>query len=176
MLLNNPEAVNITARNIAYMKVITYIRAGYVLHGFSIVVFSLFFICFSHFRISTGWFKLLYGILSIFLFSITITSQLDARSRYQNYKLCKDLLYQYGCRVVVMKPFSRSRCQRDALTEAASQLGLQLQMKQYFDSLGYRWYHIIPTVLIENPLILFTRSYWLTTFFVHTYKSKYFYW
>jgi hypothetical protein len=112
----------------------------------------------------------------MFLLSVTVTSQLDAYSRFQNYKMMKDLLFQHGYRELFLKPFSRSRCQRDAVSEAASQLGLEADINLYFKRLGYKWYHIIPSVLIENPLILLTRNYWQTTFFVSYYRSKYFCW
>lgn len=176
MLIHDTATLKVSAKHIAWMKFITYLRTGYILHGFSILVFTLFLLCFSRLQSSAGWSLIVFALLSMFLFSITITSQLDAYSRYQNYKLAKDLMYQNGCRILIMKPLSRSRCQRDALAEAAHQLGLHVPVKQYFNSLGYRWYHVVPSVLIENPLVILTRSYWFTTFFVPTYKSKYFYW
>ncbi len=115
-------------------------------------------------------------ILSVYLFSLLVTTQLDAYSRYQNYKMVKDMLYKNGFRGLIVKPFSKSQCQREAVKEAACQLNMDKQVKKYFYDSGYRWFHIIPTVLLENPLLFFTKGYWITTFFVPNYRSKYFIW
>ncbi|MCX6303763.1 MAG: hypothetical protein NT040_02235 [Bacteroidetes bacterium] len=105
-----------------------------------------------------------------------VTTQLDAFSRFQDYKMIKDLFYIYGFRGLLVKPYARSKCQRDAVMEAASQLGLRSAANKHFYNLGYRWYHIVPSVLIENPLLLLSTGYWRTTFFVPKYESKYFHW
>jgi hypothetical protein len=159
-----------------YMRTVSYIRTGFILHAFSIIVFSLFLLCYSQLFDSKGFMLILFLLLSMFLFSISITSQLDAYSRYQDYKRVKDLLHKHGFRELFMKPYSRSRCQRNAISEAALQLGMLPLINSYFYQAGYRWYHIIPTILIENPLVFFTRHYWYSTFLVPKYESKYFYW
>jgi len=170
------ESNSISHWYIFYQKFVTFIRTGRTLHYFFIVSLILFivFLTLARFRekgiISTE------GILTLFFLSICLTTELDAYSRYQNYKLIKDLLYEYGFRIIVLKPFSKSSCQRDAAIEAARQLKIYSNVAQYFYILGYRWYHIIPSLLIENPLKILTKSYWISTFFVTRYKSKYFIW
>jgi len=161
---------------IFYRQCVTYLKTGYILHFFSLLVLTLFLLCLDISETSTGIKQLGFGLLSMFLFSVTITSQLDAYSRFQNYKMVKDLLYIHGFRELFLKPFSRSRCQRDAVSEAAVQLGLSSDINLYFSRLGYKWYHIFPSLLIEKPLLILTRNYWYTTFFVSYYKSKYFCW
>lgn len=176
MLREEAFTKDISEGYILYRQCVTYLRTGYILHAFSIFVFGLFLLCLDVLLATSGVLFIVYGLLCCFLFSVTVTSQLDAYSRYQNYKMVKDMLYQHGFREFFIKPFSRSRCQRDAVTEAASQLGMNANVHSYFIRLGYRWYHIIPSVLIENPLVLLTRNYWYTTFFVPNYKSKFFCW
>lgn len=112
----------------------------------------------------------------MFFFSLIITTEFDAYNRYQNYKMVKDLLYRHGFRELLVKPFSKSSCQRDAAAEAARQLEMKEKAAKYFYRLGYRWYHIIPSILVENPMTFFTKMYWVSTFFVPRYKSKYFLW
>jgi len=174
----NEEALSkgISGWYIFYRQCITYLKTGAILHAFSILVLILFMLCFNTQQTADGVNQFGYSLLSMFLFSITITSQMDAYSRFQNYKMVKDLLYQHGFRELFLRPYSRSRCQRDAVTEAAAQLGLYSHIDLYFGKLGYWWHHIIPSVLLENPLIILTRNYWYTTFFVSYYKSKYFCW
>ena len=113
---------------------------------------------------------------SVYFFSLIITTQLDAYSRYQNYKMAKDLLYQYGFKKPLVRLFSKSKCQREAIAEAGNYLGMKKEVIDYFYSMGFRWYHILPHIIIKRPEIFFTKSYWQSTFFVSNYKSKYFYW
>jgi len=176
MLHEEAYAKEISGGYILYQQCITYLKTGYILHCFSIIVFYLFLVCLAVLQTATGIEFIGFGLQSGFLFTVSITSQMDAYSRYQNYKMVKDMLYQHGFRELFLKPLSRSRCQRDAVREAAAQLKMDPLIKQYFKKLGYKWYHIIPSVLIENPLVLLTRNYWYTTFFVSYYKSKYFCW
>jgi hypothetical protein len=50
------------------------------------------------------------------------------------------------------------------------------ELNVYLDSLGFRWFHVIPKVVISKPGTLLTRSFWEKTFFVKPYTSKYFMW
>jgi hypothetical protein len=113
---------------------------------------------------------------SVYFFSLIITTQLDAYSRYQNYKMAKDLLHQYGFKKPLIRVFSKSKCQREAIAEAGNCLGFKKEVNDYFYSMGFRWYHILPIAIAKKPKTLFTKDYWLSTFFVSNYKSKYFYW
>jgi hypothetical protein len=159
-----------------YKRLAAYLRAGWMLHLFCISTFALFMVCLLPLFDAEGWELLTYTLLSAFFFSVTVTTQLDAYSRYQNYKFIKDLFHEYGFRELLLRPFSRSKCQRDAVLEASTEPGFRADVNRYFYGKGYRWYHIVPSLLIENPLLLLTRGYWLTTFFVPRYDRKYFYW
>ncbi len=161
---------------VLYKKFIAFIRTSFILQLFFILTIVLFIYFVNRFYLSG---KILFSINTLFImffFSLSVTTQLDAYSRYQNYKLIKDMMHKNGYRSLIIKPFSRSRCQRDAVREAAHQLELQSMVKQYFYETGYRWYHIMPSVLLQNPFLIFTKGYWITTFFVPRYVSKYFLW
>ncbi|MEZ5082987.1 MAG: hypothetical protein R2750_06015 [Bacteroidales bacterium] len=109
----------------------------------------------------------------LFLISLPVFSQLDARSRFQNYKQIKDQLYAYGFDIRIFRPIIKSRCQRDAALLACTQLGYKDSGKSFFKSCGYKWYHIIPDYFFQTPQIIFTIYFWKTTFFTPTYYSKF---
>ena len=176
LILNENPSARKSVCMILYKRTAIYLRVGVILHLFCLLTLSLFLWCFNNLFISSGWQFFNNLLLSMFFFSHLFTTQLDAYSRYQNYKMVKDLFHVYGFRSLLAKPYSRSKCQRDSVLEAATQLGLRSSAIQYFRNSGYRWYHIIPSVLIEDPALLFTRGYWLTTLFVPKYTSKYFLW
>ena len=170
------DSSSFPSRYVLYKKIAAFIRTSYILQLFFTLTIFLFVVFVNRFYLSG---KILFSINTLFImffFSLGITTQLDAYSRYQNYKMIKDMMYKNGFRSLIIKPFSRSRCQRDAVKEAANQLELQSRVKQYFFESGYRWYHIIPSVLLQNPFLIFTKGYWITTFFVPRYISKYFLW
>lgn len=146
------------------------------LQAFCILSFLLCDLNFLALENAEGIPYLFHLFFSIYFFSLIITSQLDAYSRYQNYKMAKDLLHQYGFKKPLIKVFSKSKCQREAIAEAGNCLGIKKEVNDYFYSMGFRWYHILPHMIIKKPQTFFTKSYWLSTFFVSNYKSKYFYW
>jgi hypothetical protein len=91
---------------------------------------------------------------------------------YQNYKLVKDNLYSYGFQTRLLKPFIQSSCQRDAVKVAADELGMLPQCREYFKSYGYKWYHLIPDIVLKKPSVLFTKNFWSTTLFTKTYHPR----
>lgn len=107
-----------------------------------------------------------------FLVSLPLFSQLDARSRFQNYKQIKDQIFLYGYDQRIFKPVLKSRCQRDAAWLSAEELGYGDQCKAYFHSHGYRWYHIFPDFVFSKPQFLLTTYFWRTTFFSPRYTPK----
>ncbi len=156
----------------------TYIQTGYLLHAISLLsiiiadrVYRLTVISWqdeSHLN------SLLFGLLFLWLCSLPIFAQLDARSRFQNYKLLKDLLFRYGFRYKFINALRHSRCQRDAAIVAARSLNYDALLKKYYRRCGYRWYHVLPDFIFKTPFYLITRHFWLTTFFARTYHSKFF--
>jgi len=103
---------------------------------------------------------------------LPLFAQLDARSRYQNYKLVKDNLYTYGFKTRFLKPFIKSSCQRAAVKVAAVELGMLHQCREYFKRNGYKWYHLIPDIVLKKPSVLFTKNFWSTTLFTKTYHPR----
>lgn len=154
---------------------ITYYRLGYLLHLMTLGELVLIIICFKQFHLlewAQSGDSLLRWFLLLCLVFPPVFPQCDARSRYQNYKQVKDHLYLYGYQNRIIKPFSHSRCQRDAVLAAAEELGYEKECKNYFKSQGYKWHHVMPDFLIKNPGFLLNSAFWISTFFVKTYKSK----
>jgi len=116
--------------------------------------------------------KFLKSITLSLVFGLPLIAQLDIRSRYQNYKLVKDNLYIYGFQTRLVKPFIRSSCQRDAVKVAADELGMLHQCREYFKSNGYKWYHLVPDIVLKKPSVLFTKNFWSTTLFTKTYHPR----
>lgn len=163
------------------MRVIRYLQTAYLLHLMALASIFLSYYFTKEFLLhweNTGsyWKLILYGICAIYFFTLILFSQFDARSRYQNYKLAKDRLFKYGFDSRLLKPFMYSRCQRDAIASAAKDLKFKREWNQLISEMGFRWYHLLPVIVIQNPLVLFSKEYWSKTLFVSTYHSKYFLW
>lgn len=107
-----------------------------------------------------------------FFTSLPILAQLDARSRYQNFKQLKDQFIIYGYDTRILKPVLKSRCQRDAAVLAAYRTGYGDNCVGFFRNAGYRWYHLLPDFVFTHPQFLLTPYFWKTTFFCPTYHSK----
>ena len=159
------------------VKFMTYIRASILLQIITICELALIILLMPYlfvFPSDLTLLALLFRIYVIFfLISLPIFSQLDARSRFQNYKKIKDQLFQYGFDIRIFKPIIKSRCQRDAALLASADLGLRKKSESLFRSFGYRWYHIIPDYVFQNPQFLLTKYFWRTTFFAASYSPKF---
>ena len=103
---------------------------------------------------------------------LTLFTQLDARSRYQEFKKVRDQLILFGVNRRIFKSVSGSSCQRGAALAAARQLGVAKQCSDYFRAEGYRWYHLTPDFLIRQPETLLFAGFWRTTFFLPTYRTR----
>jgi hypothetical protein len=157
------------------LKTISYLRVGYFLHIITFIEI-LFSYCLFYFFDISSWLAtdntlLKSAVLSPVL-ALPLIAQLDIRSRYQNYKLVKDNLFIYGFQTRLLKPFSRSSCQRDAVKVAADELGMLYQCREYFKSNGYKWYHIVPDIVLKKPSVLFTKNFWFATLFTKTYHPR----
>lgn len=154
---------------------LTYLKLGYLLHLMTIAEVFIIFSFFQNIELSI-WLQdgfIVFKLIFLFLFvTAPFFPQCDARSRFQNYKQVKDHFYLHGFQTRIVKPFSFSRCQRDAVLVAAEELGMGKQCKQYFINQGYRWYHILPSFLFQKPAYVFTKAFWLNTFFVKCYHAK----
>jgi len=111
-------------------------------------------------------------LLSV-LATLPILGQLDARSRYQNYKQIKDQLLLWGFDERILRPTLKSRCLRDAALAAADELGYGSRCRAHFLSCGYSWYHLLPDFVFRSPQLLLSGYFWRTTFFVSGYHPRF---
>lgn len=155
---------------------LSYLKAGYLLHvmmSIELFILWLVFINLSPSLENTTFITIFSKIIILAYFgSLPVFSQLDARSRYQNYKHIKDQLYSHGFDLRILKPVLKSRCQRDAAQTAAEELGYGDLCRNYFKSSGYCWYHLIPDFVFQKPQFLLSKYFWRTTFFTPTYTPK----
>ena len=165
-----------TSTMIIRSKSISYLKAGYLLHLMTLLEITLYVFAFQYLKIGE-WLNagnLFWKILLLLPFMVApFFPQLDAYSRFQNYKQIKDHLYLRGFKIRILKPFIQSRCQRDAAMLAAEELGMKAECKQHFYEQGYRWYHLLPDFLFTHPQTLFCKAFWLNTFFAKKYQAKY---
>lgn len=181
LFIEKPKpAGDIAEWTIFFHRSVRYLKVGFLLHIMGIIGLIAFF-----------WFGrlaldaagdcriapfLIYGYLSLYGFSLPFFAALDARSRYQNYKMAKDLFHRCGFQNRVARLFTLSRCQRDAARVAARDLGHWKKLSDHYRALGYRWYHILPDFAFTRPSVFLTRKYWQKTLFEKQYTSKYFLW
>ncbi len=163
-------------KNVKPSSPASYIRAGLFLHVMSLTELALLWMASSYFPIigekavTAGNFSEL--IILSFLAALPLFSQLDARSRYQNYRQIKDQLFLYGFDKRIFKPVLKSRCQREAALAAAEELGYGDRCRAYFRTRGYRWYHLVPDFVLHAPGFFLTGAFWRRTFFMPTYQPK----
>jgi hypothetical protein len=166
----------ISKTDIYVNRAVSYVKSTLLLQSFCMGCLYISYINFDALSTDEDFSFNLRLVLGSYFSSLVLTTQFDAYSRYQNYKMAKDLMYQYGFKKNLIKIFSNSRCQRDAFAEAAKSVGYKKEIDNYFYSVGFRWYHILPVIILKKPTVLLTKEYWITTLFVANYKSKYFYW
>jgi hypothetical protein len=174
-----PAEINLQIRYpLILLSALIYIEVGRLLHLISLlsIGFSVYFL--DRFIEADYGGNLsgiyLFGFLTIYFITIPFFAQLDAYSRFQNYKLMKDLLYHYGFKTRFIKVFRYSRCQREAVYCAARDMGYKSRISLYYKICGYRWYHILPDFVWSHPEYLFSKHFWSTTFFTKTYYPKYY--
>lgn len=144
-----------------------YLSAGKLLHAITVAEVLMILVIAAH----MGHHPMMLPIL-ITLSLVALFTQLDARSRFQEYKRVKDQLTRYGPDRRIFKSVAGSRCQRDAALAAARQLGYAEHGRFYYCTAGYRWYHLLPDVVQENPRFLISVAFWRTTFFTPTYQNQ----
>jgi hypothetical protein len=154
----------------------SYFRAGCLLHMMTLVELVLLCIASANVALSLGedsGIEVGYKLIVVSLLAcLSVLSQLDARSRYQNYKQLKDQLFRYGFDTRILRPVLKSRCQRDAALVAAQELGFGDLCCRHFKSCGYRWYHLVPDFVSQRPSFLLSKYFWRTTFFMPTYQPR----
>lgn len=151
----------------------TYAKVGRLLH--IIAICDLVLIGLSIYYLLAGvkgwlfWFMWLNIVMYSCQFAL---AELDAYSRFQNFKQLRDQLFFNGFAHRILKPMTKSRCQRDAALVACSQLGYIDEAKSVYSKMGYKWYHVPPDFVFTHPFFFFSRYFWRTTFFVPYYKPK----
>ncbi len=156
-------------------NIATYLKSGKLLHLITLgeLIAGYFLINLLVNWQTAGWLDMAFKIYAIlFVGSLPVFAQLDARSRYQNYKQLRDQFILYGYDTRILKPVIKSRCQRDAAHLAAIDTGYGAECKLHFRKAGYRWYHLFPDFVFTHPQFLLTGFFWKTTFFCPTYRSK----
>jgi len=153
----------------------TYLSIGYLLHIMTIAELMLIFLA-GYFMGMKGSFVYLPFSIRVIVLSMfmgyPVFAQLDAYSRFQNYRQLKDQFYFNGFQERILRPVLRSRCQRDAALVAANELGLGKECRKYFRLKGYKWYNLLPDFFFTRPDFIFTKFFWRTTFFTRKYHSK----
>ena len=120
-----------------------------------------------------GHFTMIWLVCFIFSFVHIFLVLMDGWSRFQNYKRIKDQFYIHGFDVRLAVNFRGSKCQRKAAMVAATELGMENELKSFFRKTGVKPYHFIPYFMIQDPLFLFKRSFWSRTFLEKSYDSKF---
>lgn len=180
-MLKIPSAIEKpTTKRVVYERILRYLKVGSFLHFMSVLSVVILFlsarIAFEFFQENLFMHSFLWGALALWALTIPFFSQFDAYGRYQNYKQIKDALFEMGYDARLIKPFMRSKCQRDATVVAGNDLGHETEIRDYFYSQGYRLYHILPDAFVKNPLVLFYSLFWKRILFTKRYELKNFYW
>lgn len=80
---------------------------------------------------------------------------LDGLARMLDYRRIHAILSRYGFDRRVFQVVCTSRCQRDAALFAAKKAGCLAEAQKAFRSMGYRWYHLLPDPVVDNPFKFF---------------------
>lgn len=91
--------------------------------------------------------------------ALGIIALLDALARHIDYRRIRRILEKYGYKERLFRIVASSRCQRDAALLAARQTGHLQQARAVFHGLGYRWYHLLPDKVADNPLHFFNIAF-----------------
>ncbi len=95
---------------------------------------------------------------------VALFAMADAVSRRRECERIKAMFLKYGYSERILEPLARSRCQRDAALFAADEVGYGASARKYFAQLGYRWYHILPDLVMRNPFALLRPSFLRSSF------------
>lgn len=110
------------------------------------------------------------GVMACGWMGLACIALADGLSRWREYGRVRRLLSRHGFRTRILRAVSSSRCQRDMALAAAGSLGCRSRARQFFHSLGYRWYHLLPDAVMRNPLTFFDLRF-LTTSFLPSRKA-----
>ncbi|WP_435132919.1 hypothetical protein [Formosa sp. A9] len=155
----------------------SYLRVGKLLY-YSLILFILeswgfwVFLKKSLQTDSVGW-QILWLVCFLFSFIHIFLVLMDGWSRYQNYKRAKDQFFEYGFQNRIAANYIGSKCQRSAALVAASELGIEQHVANYYKKRGVKWHHFVPYFMVKDPLFLIRKTFWARTFMEKTYQSKF---
>lgn len=158
-------------------KFISYLRVGKLLY-ISLGLFALesvFFWKLFQRSLLKGdlLFQIIWMLCFLFSFIHIFLVLMDGWSRYQNYKRVKDQFYIHGFDIRLASNYKGSKCQRMAAIVAASELGMEKEIRGFYMKCGVKSFHFIPYFMIQDPLFLFRKSFWSRTFLEKPYRSKF---
>ena len=90
-----------------------------------------------------------------------------------NISKVKDLYFTHRNIRRISSMYMGSKCQRSAALVAASELGIEEEVKEYFKDCGVKWYHYIPYFMVKDPLFFFRKTFWERTFLEKHYSPSY---
>ena len=155
----------------------SYYRVGRLLHG-SLILFFLeswiYWLMLRQAWESGSLFWIMFWI-AFFLFSFLhiFLVIMDGWSRYQDYKKAKDLFFTYRFNRRIAERYIGSKCQRNAALQAARELGMEAEVREYYGNRGVKWYHYVPYFMVRDPYFLIRKAFWQRTFLEKRYESKY---
>lgn len=88
----------------------------------------------------------------------------DIIARYREYLRIRKILHKRGFREKVFRAVCASRCQRDAAMWAAQRTGHRKKAREFYLNMGYRWYHLLPDLVMLNPLLIFNPDFLVKAF------------
>ena len=97
-------------------------------------------------------------------FGLALLCGADGLSRYREYLRVRRMMDRWGFTPRLLRPLASSRCQRDAAMQAAREAGCAERARSYYRELGYRWYHLLPDRVAENPLAFLDVRFLRATF------------
>ena len=116
---------------------------------------------------------IIWSVCFLFSFLHIFLVVMDGWSRFQDYKKVKDLFFIHGFDRRIAEHYIGSKCQRSAALVAAEELGIQQELKTYYQSRGVKWFHFIPYFMVMDPLFLFRKTFWQRTFLEKKYTAKF---
>ncbi|WP_434035628.1 hypothetical protein [Formosa sp. 4Alg 33] len=168
------EVVNLPKQPCA---IVSYLRVGRLLY-YSLFLFILESWVYwkflkASFQKDNLWIQGFWIWCFLFSFVHIFLVLMDGWSRYQNYKRAKDQFFEYGFRKRIAANYMISKCQREAALVAASELGIEHKVNNYYKQHGVKWFHYVPYFMVKDPLFLFRKAFWSRTFLERSYTPKF---
>ncbi|MGE4554363.1 MAG: hypothetical protein AB7D57_14725 [Desulfovibrionaceae bacterium] len=86
---------------------------------------------------------------------LSAVAWLDVLARCRDYRRFRAAFGRRGFAPRLARAGMASRCQRDAVTLACRHAGHGDAARTYYRAQGYRWWHLLPDLMVDNPLAFF---------------------